>query len=172
MTEHRTEHRPEPRTEPRTGADRRPGPDDRPQPDAGPPRPGPRVQDDPRAQDPHAKDPHAKDPHAQDPRAGAPTEGARPATEAEAPLLQTSDLDAVSRRWHDIQNGFVDAPQQAVQSADALVQDLMQRLAQQFAEERTQLESQWSRGDQVSTEDLRVVLQRYRTFFQRLLSVR
>jgi hypothetical protein len=86
-------------------------------------------------------------------------------------LLSGPDLDAVTRRWHDIQAGFVDAPQQAVKDADALVADLMNRLTQLFAAERRQLESQWSRGDQVSTEELRVSLQRYRSFFQRLLSV-
>jgi hypothetical protein len=47
----------------------------------------------------------------------------------------------------------------------------MKRLAEVFAEERSRLEKQWDRGDRVSTEELRVALQRYRSFFQRLLSV-
>jgi hypothetical protein len=96
----------------------------------------------------------------------------RPGQEA-APgaLLSGPDLEAVTRRWHEIQGGFVDEPQRAVQDADALVADLMNRVTQMFTAERKQLESQWSRGDQVSTEDLRVALQRYRSFFQRLLTL-
>ena len=53
----------------------------------------------------------------------------------------------------------------------ALVADVMKRLAESFASERGTLEKQWDRGDNVTTEDLRVALQRYRTFFDRLLSV-
>jgi hypothetical protein len=91
--------------------------------------------------------------------------------QAPAQLLESRELAGVTSRWSDIQAAFVDSPQQAVQDADALVADLMQHLAQVFATERQQLEGQWSRGGTVSTEDLRVSLQRYRSFFQRLLSV-
>jgi hypothetical protein len=73
-------------------------------------------------------------------------------------------------RWESIQTTFVDDPRDAVENADALVAELMQRLADGFARERERLEGQWSRGEDVSTEDLRVVLQRYRSFFRRLLS--
>ena len=73
-------------------------------------------------------------------------------------------------RWESIQTTFVDDPRNAVENADALVTELMQRLADGFAREREQLEGQWSRGEDVSTEDLRVALQRYRSFFRRLLS--
>ena len=86
-------------------------------------------------------------------------------------LLDPTQLEATVRRWKDIQAAFVDEPQQAVQDADALVADLMRRLAQVFSAERQQLEAQWSKGEQASTEDLRVSLQRYRSFFQRLLSM-
>jgi hypothetical protein len=86
-------------------------------------------------------------------------------------LLSDSDHDLMSGRWKDIQTDFVDAPQKAVENADALVAELMQHIARTFSTERKQLEEQWSRGDQVSTEDLRVSLQRYRTFFQRLLAI-
>jgi hypothetical protein len=86
-------------------------------------------------------------------------------------LLDPQDHETMTRRWRDIQADFVDHPRQAMQDADALVAGLMQHLAQTFAQERQQLEGQWSRGDQVSTEDLRVSLQRYRAFFERLLSV-
>lgn len=74
-------------------------------------------------------------------------------------------------RWERIQTGFVDEPRRAVEEADALVADLMRRLAESFADERESLEAQWDRGDEISTEDLRVALQRYRSFFDRLLSV-
>jgi hypothetical protein len=86
------------------------------------------------------------------------------------PLLAGQDATDLRARWEAIQTGFVDEPRRAVKEADALVADLMQRLEQTFAEERAGLETQWDRGDDVSTEDLRVALQRYRSFFQRLLS--
>ncbi|MGZ4613327.1 MAG: hypothetical protein ACXV3S_02485 [Kineosporiaceae bacterium] len=88
-----------------------------------------------------------------------------------AQLLEADDRSAMTQRWRDIQADFVDSPREAIQDADALVAGLMQRLAQTFAQERANLEGQWSRGDLVSTEDLRVSLQRYRAFFERLLSV-
>jgi hypothetical protein len=72
--------------------------------------------------------------------------------------------------WTEIQAGFVDSPRQAVERADALIASVMQRLASTFARERATLEQQWDRGGDVTTEDLRVVLQRYRSFFDRLLS--
>jgi hypothetical protein len=96
---------------------------------------------------------------------------ARGVEEGPTPLLDGTQLEETVRRWKGIQAAFVDEPQQAVQDADTLVADLMQNLAQVFAAERQHLEAQWSRGDQASTEDLRVSLQHYRSFFQRLLSV-
>jgi hypothetical protein len=108
---------------------------------------------------------------AADPAAAAIDAPARGVTEGPTPLLDGTQLEATIRRWKDIQAAFVDEPQQAVQDADALVADLMQGLAQVFSAERQHLEAQWSRGNQASTEDLRVSLQRYRSFFQRLLSV-
>ena len=74
-------------------------------------------------------------------------------------------------RWQEVQTGFVDEPRHAVAQADGLVAEMMQRLAKVFADERGKLEEQWSRGDDISTEDLRVALRRYRSFFDRLLSV-
>jgi hypothetical protein len=70
-----------------------------------------------------------------------------------------------------VQSAFVDEPRKAVEDADHLVAAAMKRLAEMFAEERQKLEHQWDRGDNVSTEDLRIVLRRYRSFFSRLLSV-
>lgn len=88
-----------------------------------------------------------------------------------APLFPESELGGLRDRWKDIQNAFVDEPRKAVEQADGLVASAMKRLAEVFAEERSKLEQQWDRGDSVSTEDLRLALQRYRTFFHRLLSV-
>ncbi len=86
------------------------------------------------------------------------------------PLFAGDDAERFRSRWQEVQAGFVDEPQQAVKDADSLVAELMQRLAETFSQERTNLESQWGSGDDASTEDLRVALQRYRSFFDRLLS--
>jgi hypothetical protein len=85
-------------------------------------------------------------------------------------LLPDDEGANFSIRWEDIQASFVDEPRKSVQSADQLVAEVMQRLAESFARERSDLEQQWDRGEDVSTEDLRVALQRYRSFFQRLLA--
>jgi hypothetical protein len=90
--------------------------------------------------------------------------------QAPAQLLEGDELQDMLVRWKDIQAEFVDEPRKAVQDADALVADLMQRLARMFANERDQLESRWAGGDEVSTEDLRHGLRRYRSFFERLLA--
>jgi hypothetical protein len=88
-----------------------------------------------------------------------------------APELLPRDENAeFQSRWETIQTGFVDEPRQTVEQADELVAHVMQRLAEGFAAERERLEQQWGRGEDVSTEDLRIALQRYRGFFQRLLS--
>ena len=86
-------------------------------------------------------------------------------------LCPSNELQDLRTRWKDIQTGFVDEPRKAVEQADGLVASAMKRLAEVFAQERSGLEQQWDRGDNVSTEDLRVALQRYRSFFDRLLSV-
>lgn len=88
-----------------------------------------------------------------------------------APLFPENELEGLRTRWKEVQTGFVDEPRKAVEQADGLVASAMKRLAEVFAQERSGLEQQWDRGDSVSTEDLRVALQRYRTFFDRLLSV-
>jgi len=86
------------------------------------------------------------------------------------PLFPSDQSEGFTSRWQEIQASFVDEPRDAVAQADALVADLMQRLATSFSQERERLEGQWDRGDDVSTEDLRVALTRYRSFFDRLLS--
>ena len=89
----------------------------------------------------------------------------------ETPLLAGDVVNELRTRWTDIQAGFVDEPRHAVEQADSLVAEAIKRLAETFANERNQLEGQWDRGGDVSTEDLRQALQRYRSFFSRLLSV-
>jgi hypothetical protein len=88
----------------------------------------------------------------------------------DTPLLSRDRGEEIESRWQEIQAGFVDEPREAVQQADQLVAELMQQLAADFAQTRSQLESQWDSGESASTEDLRVALTRYRSFFRRLLS--
>ena len=87
------------------------------------------------------------------------------------PLFSSSEANELRGRWDAIQVGFVDEPRRAVEQADNLVAGTMKRLAEVFAEERGKLEGQWDKGENVSTEDLRLALRRYRSFFSRLLSV-
>ncbi len=103
----------------------------------------------------------------------AAVEGQRPGESgvSSTPLLEPHDAQGFERRWEEVQVSFVDQPRQALQEADTLVDEVMQRITRRFADERGGLESQWSQGGEVSTEDLRVALQHYRSFFNRLLSV-
>jgi len=91
--------------------------------------------------------------------------------EERTPLFPVDQSEEYRGRWTSIQAGFVDEPRQAVERADALIAEVMNTLASSFADERQHLEQQWDRGGDVSTEDLRLGLQRYRSFFDRLLSV-
>lgn len=86
------------------------------------------------------------------------------------PLLGPGDAKKFSDDWRTVQSQFVDEPREAVEQADRLVADLMQRLAAEFTETRTNLERQWDGNDDISTEELRVAMTRYRSFFDRLLS--
>jgi alkylhydroperoxidase family enzyme len=108
----------------------------------------------------------------QQPASATQAAGSGPGVSDQAPaqLLEDDQLQSIMARWKDIQAEFVDEPRKAVQDADALVADLMQRLARMFASERDQLESRWAGGDEVSTEELRRGLRRYRSFFERLLA--
>ena len=87
-----------------------------------------------------------------------------------ASLLADGELQNMTMRWKDIQAEFVDEPSRAVQQADALVAELMQRRAAMFASERAGLEERLAGGNGVSTEDLRQGLRLYRSFFERLLA--
>jgi hypothetical protein len=84
-------------------------------------------------------------------------------------LLGESDAAEYRGRWEAVQIGFVDEPRASVEKADVLVASVMQQLARRFAEERERLEQQWRSGEDVGTEELRMALQRYRSFFERLL---
>jgi hypothetical protein len=95
----------------------------------------------------------------------------RKSGDAAATLFPDNEAKDFRTRWTEIQTAFVDEPRRAVEQADALVAEVIQRLANSFSEARSTLEGQWGRGDNVSTEDLRVTLQRYRAFFDRLLNV-
>jgi len=88
------------------------------------------------------------------------------------PLMAAENAEAFRTRWTSIQAGFVDEPSRAVKDADGLVAEVMKRLAEVFAQERSKLEEQWARKEEVSTEDLRLLLRRYRSFFDRLLGGR
>jgi hypothetical protein len=91
--------------------------------------------------------------------------------EQAAPLFSPEEAKDFRARWDAIQVSFVDEPRRVVEQADSLVAVAMKRLAEMFAAERGRLEGQWDRGGNVSTEDLRLALRRYRSFFGRLLSV-
>ena len=90
--------------------------------------------------------------------------------DSDKPLVEGSRAQEFRSRWEQYQQRFVDEPKGAVQSADELVAEVMQTVASQFASTRESLEGQWDRGDEVSTEDLRLAMQHYRDFFNRLLA--
>jgi hypothetical protein len=85
-------------------------------------------------------------------------------------LFADDELTEFRSRWDGIQSGFVDEPRQAVEQADALVADVVDRLTAGFSDARSRLEEQWAQGEDASTEELRVALTRYRSFFKRLLA--
>ena len=98
-----------------------------------------------------------------------PPEPVESSTEQE--LFADDHLAGLRARWDNVQAGFVDDPRECVHKADSLVSDVVEQLTSGFTQARSRLEEQWARGEDASTEDLRVALQRYREFFQRLLAV-
>lgn len=88
-----------------------------------------------------------------------------------SPLFSNDEESDFRNRWKDIQTGFVDEPRRSVEQADELIARLLQRLAESFSEQRSHLEQQWEKSESASTEDLRLALRRYRSFFDRLLSI-
>jgi hypothetical protein len=98
-------------------------------------------------------------------------EGRRLNTREEGSLVGTHQMEDLRGRWAGIQSSFVDDPRKAVQEADALVSSAIKQIEDSFRDQRAQLEQRWSKGDDASTEDLRIVVQSYRAFFDRLLSM-
>lgn len=105
--------------------------------------------------------------------------GERPTAAAPAPaqderrtqLFTPTEANDLRAKWESIQIAFVDEPRRAVKEADDLVSLTTKRLAELFADEHQKMEQQWDRGSDISTEDLRQSLRRYRSFFTRLLSI-
>ncbi|HEX6305356.1 MAG TPA: hypothetical protein VFZ76_14275 [Anaerolineales bacterium] len=91
--------------------------------------------------------------------------------EESVPLFKEGEAQEYRSNWSEIQTRFVDDPRDSVEDADELVAHVIKSIAETFAEERAFLEDQWNRGDEVSTEDLRIAMKRYRSFFNRLLSL-
>jgi hypothetical protein len=89
----------------------------------------------------------------------------------QAPLFADDDAQRLRSRWEAAQAGFVDEPRKAVENADALVKDVIGLLSESFSAQRERMEQAWTSDDEVSTEELRQALQRYRSFFERLLSL-
>jgi hypothetical protein len=103
--------------------------------------------------------------------AAAEHASAEPESSAEEWLFADDDLAELRGRWGAVQAAFVDDPKDCVQKADVLVSDLVEQLTTGFSHARSRLEEQWARGEEASTEDLRVALMHYREFFERLLAV-
>lgn len=95
----------------------------------------------------------------------------RRAHEPMMPLFSGDQSQALRSRWETLQVSFVDEPRHAVEEADRLVSEAVNSLTKGFTGEREKLEQQWHRGEDVSTEDLRLALRRYRSFFERILSI-
>jgi hypothetical protein len=105
------------------------------------------------------------------PIADQPARPGQTKEETPTPLFAADAAASFRSRWQDIQTSFVDEPTRAVEQADSLVAEIMQQLAKTFADERSQLEEQGEHGKDISTEDLRMALRHYRSFFDRLLSI-
>lgn len=90
--------------------------------------------------------------------------------DADVPLLDGAAADGFLERWREVQTRFVDDPQGAVRDGDSLVAELMQSLAERFSQHKHDLEEKWQRGADPGTEELRLALRQYRSFFQRLLT--
>jgi hypothetical protein len=113
----------------------------------------------------------AREPLARDARRDGEREHVDETDHGPMPMFAGAEAAGYRTQWDAIQTGFVDEPRRAVQEADALVALVMKRLSEVFTNERTSLERQWGEGDEISTEDLRIALRRYRSFFERLLTL-
>jgi len=88
---------------------------------------------------------------------------------ASVSLLNREESENFRKRWNEIQGKFVDEPRSAVEQADELVTEVIELITQMFNNEHRSLEAQWNEGKDVTTEDLRIALQRYRSFFNSLV---
>lgn len=91
--------------------------------------------------------------------------------EALEPLFEDNEAEKFRTQWLNIQSKFVDNPRESVREADGLVAGVLKSVTMSFHERRTSLEKQWNSGGNASTEDLRLALKRYRSFFERLLTL-
>lgn len=87
------------------------------------------------------------------------------------PALGDTVIDELQSRWNSVQIEFVDGPRTSVEQAQALVAETVEKIAQMLSEKRASLDGTWANREDISTEDLRTALQRYRSFFNRLLRV-
>jgi hypothetical protein len=84
-------------------------------------------------------------------------------------LFQPEEVEWFRVEWQQVQTGFVDDPKDAVQGADRLVAEVLRSLASTFSDRKHELEGQWQGDSDALTEDLRLALRRYRSFFNQLL---
>lgn len=110
-------------------------------------------------------------PQAEDPQSGRHSAPGAPKSTVDqrVELFSRNEIEEFRSRWQSLQTAFVDDPRETVHSADELVAEVMQALATTFANHKRELENQWRQGEEIATEDLRLALQRYRTFFNELL---
>jgi hypothetical protein len=102
----------------------------------------------------------------------ANNDGVQTSKEAKlAPLFNDEAAQAFRSQWDVVQRSFVDDPQEAVRAGDELVAQVIKSLAESFSEQRSVLEGELGQTDQSSTENLRLALRRYRSFFERLLNI-
>lgn len=99
------------------------------------------------------------------------TTGAGAEVQGLEPLFETDEAKKFRTHWLNIQNKFVDDPRESVKQADELVASVLKSVTMGFSDRRVALEQQWNSGEDISTEDLRVALKRYRSFFDRLLTL-
>jgi hypothetical protein len=86
-------------------------------------------------------------------------------------LLSGGEISGLQSRWDEIQRGFIDDPRAAAARADELLSETIHKISEVIERERTQLSERWNRGDQVSTDDIRIAVQRYRSLFHWLLEL-
>jgi hypothetical protein len=139
------------------------------------------VEREPIAKEPVGKDIRGKEPIGKEPILKEPNEKQgevvsfeqrTPSTPVQqGPLLPKSEVDQFQSRWQSIQAGFVDEPRKTLEEADKFCASVTERISHLYSDERGKMEGTWRRGDHVSTEDLRMALQRYRAFFSRLMSM-